>query len=113
MTIEEILKLGEMGFTKDDIMKFDRENKHAEPEPEKEEEKSEPEKKDEEQKPEKKESSSLESEKYDLLNNTINELIKTIQAGNIIKSNNKIEPKQAPEEVLASIIAPPEKQKGR
>ena len=110
MTIEEILKLGEMGFTKDDIMKFDRETGHAEPE--KKDAEPEPEKKDAEPEPEKKETSS-ESEKYDLLNNTINELIKTIQAGNIINSNNKIEPKQAPEEVLASILAPPEKQKGR
>ena len=109
MTIEQILKLGEMGFSKDDIIRLNNgadsvEHKKEVPEQVKEEPKKEEPKREE---PEKEK-----PEMFDSINATLNELIKTIQASNIVNLNNKIEERQAPENLLANIIAPPEK-KGR
>ena len=108
MTIEQILKLGEMGFSKEDIIKLNQGTDVPGQEPEKAD--PEPEEKEPEQEEAKHEP---DNDKYDMLNQTINNLIKTIQAGNIIGSENKAMPQQKPEDVLASIIAPPEKKKGR
>ena len=109
MTIQEILDLGKMGYTKDDIEKMSGSEKE---EPEKAEpEKAEPEKKE----PEKAEPEKKEPEKADVSNaagidqltESINALIKSIQAGNIIKSNNHSGEDESAEEILGSIIMPP------
>ena len=114
MTIEQILKLGEMGFSKDDIIRLNNgddsvENKKEVPEQVKEEPVKEEPKKEE---PKREEPEKEKPEMFDSINATLNELIKTIQASNIVNSNNKTEERQAPENLLANIIAPPEK-KGR
>lgn len=113
MTIQEILDLGKMGYTKEDIEKMSEDKQ----EPQKQEpEKKEPEKKEPEKKePEKKEPEKKEPEKGDVSNaagidqltESINALIKSIQAGNIIKSNNHSGEDESAEEILGSIIMPP------
>lgn len=104
MTIQEILDLGKMGYTKDDIEKMSGSEKEepekAEPE-KKEPEKAEPEKKE----PEKADTSNAAG--IDQLTESINALIKSIQAGNIIKSNNHSGEDESAEEILGSIIMPP------
>ena len=96
MTIQEILDLGKMGYTKEDIERM------SGTEPEKTE-------------PAKTEPEKTELEKTDVSNaagidqltESINALIKSIQAGNIIKSNNHSGEDESAEEILGSIIMPP------
>lgn len=108
MTIQEILNLGKMGYTKEDIEKLG-------------DEKQEPEKKEpEKQEPEKKEPEKQESEKKDpepvkqkdldniaQLTESINSLIASIQTANILKTNNHSGEDESAEEILGSIIMPP------
>ena len=95
MTIQEILDLGRMGYTKEDIEKM--------------EEKKEPEKKEPEKKgPEKKEP----VDEISQLTSTIKDLISTMQASNISKSINRSEDGESAEQILGNIIMPPLKKKG-
>ena len=99
MTINEILELGKMGYTKDDIEKMsagDPQEKPKQEEPKQEEPKQEEPKKEPQRDP-----------GYSSLAQSIDNLIKTIQASNIINSNNKSGPEETAEEVLGSIIMPP------
>ena len=110
MTIEEILKLGAMGYTKDDIEAMDQtEPEKAEPE-KKEPEKKEPEKEE----PEKKEPA--EDPTKDLLKFMAGEfekLQKSIQDANILGSNIEQHKEKTAEDVLAELIAPPKKKGGK
>ena len=105
MTIEEILKLGAMGYTKEDIEAMDK------TEPEKEEpEKEEPEKKE----PEKAEPA--EDPTKDLLKFMAGEfekLQKSIQDANILGSNIEQHKEKTAEDVLTELIAPPKKKGGK
>ena len=94
MTINEILELGKMGYTKDDIEKMSV----GDPEEPKKEEpkKEEPKKEEPKQDP-----------GYSSLAQSIDNLIKTIQASNITNSNNKSGPEETAEDILGSIIMPP------
>ena len=94
MTINEILELGKMGYTKDDIEKMSA----GDPEEPKKEEpkKEEPKKEEPKQDP-----------GYSSLAQSIDNLIKTIQASNITNSNNKSGPEETAEDILGSIIMPP------
>ena len=93
MTIQEILDLGKMGYTKDDIEKMD--DKKQEPE------KKEPEKKD----PEPVKQKDLDN--IAQLTDSINSLIASIQTANILKTNNHSGEDESAEEILGSIIMPP------
>ena len=95
MTVEEILKLGAMGYTKEDIEAMDK----TEPE------KAEPEKAEPAEDPTK-----------DLLKFMAGEfekLQKSIQDANILGSNIEQHKEKTAEDVLAELIAPPKKQGGK
>ena len=109
MTIEEILKLGAMGYTKDDIEAMSTDNKG---EPEKKE--PEPEKKEPE--PEKKEQEPAPDPTKDLLQFMAGEfekLNRSIQSANILGSNINQPKEKTAEDVLAELIAPPQKKGGK
>lgn len=108
MTIQEILDLGKMGYTKEDIEKMGDEKQEPEKqEPEKKEpEKQEPEKKE----PEKKDPEPVKQKDLDniaQLTESINSLIASIQTANILKTNNHSGEDESAEEILGSIIMPP------
>ena len=110
MTVEEILKLGAMGYTKDDIEAMDKtEPEKAEPE------KAEPEKKEPEKaEPEKAEPA--EDPTKDLLKFMAGEfekLQKYIQDANILGSDIEQHKEKTAEDVLAELIAPPRKKGGK
>ena len=107
MTIEEILKLGEMGYTKADIEAMGKA-----PEPAKEEPVKEDPKKEEPVKEEPKKEEPAPDPTKDLLKFMAGEfekLNKSIQDANILGSNIKIPEKKTAEDVLAELIAPPRK----
>ena len=109
MTIEEILKLGAMGYTKEDIEAMSSDNKG---EPEKKE--PEPEKKEPE--PEKKEQEPAPDPTKDLLQFMAGEfekLNRSIQSVNILGSNINQPKEKTAEDVLAELIAPPQKKGGK
>ena len=109
MTIQEILDLGRMGYTKEDIEKM------ADPAPKKEEPKQEEPKKEEPKQEEPKKEEPKEEPKkeeptpdFSALSASIDALIKTIQASNITKSNNSgADDSLSSEEILGNIIEPP------
>lgn len=110
MTVEEILKLGAMGYTKEDIeAMYKTEPEKAEPE------KAEPEKKEPEKaEPEKAEPA--EDPTKDLLKFMAGEfekLQKSIQDANILGSNIEQHKEKTAEDVLAELISPPMKQGGK
>lgn len=113
MTVDEILKLGAMGYTKDDIEAMSAEQK---PEPEKKEpEKKEPEPEKKEPEPEKKSEPAPDPTK-DLLKFMAGEfekLNKSIQDANILGSNIEIPKEKTAEDVLAELIAPPKHKGGK
>lgn len=117
MTIQEILDLGKMGYTKADIEKMAGVDPKQEPKQEpKEEPKQEP-KQDPKQEP--KQATDPAKMREDLkpgsetrefledLQKTLNGFIADLQKQNIINSNNRTEQKESAEDILASIIAPP------
>lgn len=104
MTVDEILKLGAMGFTKEDIEKMET---GTEPEPEKvqEPEQAAPE-------PEKKEEPAKAEPEQDILKFIAGEfekLNKSIQLANINGSNIDKPNAKTAEDVLAELLAPPKK----
>ena len=118
MRSDEILKLLDAGFTKEEILRIDgvmTDEKKTDPEPEK---KADPEP-EPEKKPEKKadpEPEQQDTKQQDMLQfiaEQFEKMTKSIQESNIINSdNNKIENKSA-EQTLADIIAPPERKRGK
>jgi hypothetical protein len=98
MTIEEILKLGEMGYTKDEIEAMGTE-KTVEPEPVKEPE-PEPVKEPEPAK-------APEQDMLKFIAGEFEKLNKSIQLANINNSNINQPKEKTAEEVLADLIAPP------
>lgn len=106
MTIEEILKLGEMGYTKDEIEAMGAE-KTAEPERAKEPE---PERAKEPEPERAKEPEPEKAPDQDILKFIAGEfekLNKSIQLANINNSNINQPKEKTAEEVLADLIAPP------
>lgn len=116
MTVDEILKLGAMGYTKDDIEAMSAEQK-PEPEKEKEElEKKEPEKKEPEKKEPEQKSEPAPDPTKDLLKFMAGEfekLNKSIQDANILGSNIELPKEKTAEDVLAELIAPPKHKGGK
>lgn len=108
MTVDEILKLGAMGFTKEDIEKMDAPQQEPEKDPEPEQAAPEPEKKEE---PAKAEPAKAEPEQ-DILKFIAGEfekLNKSIQLANINGSNIDKPNAKTAEDVLAELLAPPKK----
>lgn len=114
MTVDEILKLGAMGYTKEDIEAMSADQK---PEPEKKEpEQKEPEQKEPEQKEPEKKSEPAPDPTKDLLKFMAGEfekLNKSIQDTNILGSNIEIPKEKTAEDVLAELIAPPKHKGGK
>lgn len=109
MTVDEILKLGAMGYTKDDIEAMSADQK---PESEKKEpEKKEPEKKEPEQKPEPEQDPTKDLLKF--MAGEFEKLNKSIQDANILGSNIEIPKEKTAEDVLAELIAPPKHKGGK
>lgn len=113
MTIEQILELGKMGYTKEDIEALDK----AQQDPKKEEPKKEEPKKDEPKQEDpkkeepKKEEPKQEPDKLGKVFDAIAELTKAIQANNITKSQNPQNEVKSAEVLLAEVIRPPRKEK--
>lgn len=113
MTIEQILELGKMGYSKEDIEALDKAPQDPKQEdPKKEEPKKDEPKKEEPKKEEpKKEDPKQEPDKLDEVYKAIAELTKAIQANNITNSQNKQNEVKSAEVLLAEVIRPPRKEK--
>ena len=109
MTIEQILELGKMGYTKEDIEAMDK----APQDPKQEDPKKEEPKKDEpkQEDPKKEEPKKEEPDKLGKVFDAIAELTKAIQANNITKSQNPQSEVKSAEVLLAEVIRPPRKEK--
>lgn len=108
MTIEQILELGKMGYTKEDIEAMDKAPQDPKQEdPKKDEPKQEDPKKEEPKKEEPKQ----EPDKLGKVFDAIAELTKAIQANNITKSQNPQNEVKSAEVLLAEVIRPPRKEK--
>lgn len=108
MTIEEILKLGAMGYTKEDIEAMNTGSK-PDPEPEKAQEpeqaKSEPEQELQKADPTK--------DLLQFMAGEFEKLNRSIQSVNILGSNINQPKEKTAEDVLAELIAPPQKKGGK
>lgn len=120
MTIEEILKLGAMGYTKDDIEAMSSDNKgepeKKEPEPEKKEPEPEKAQEPEQVKSEPEQEPQKADPTKDLLQFMAGEfekLNRSIQSANILGSNINQPKEKTAEDVLAELIAPPQKKGGK
>ena len=114
MKTEDILKLIDAGFTKDEILGLDKDPKEEpeKEEPEKEEpEKEEPEKEEPKKEPEK---TTDQTDMLKFIAEQFEKMTKSIQESNIINSDTKLknEDKTGPE-ILAEVIAPPERKRGK
>jgi hypothetical protein len=103
MKAEDILKLVEAGFSKDEIIAL---NGPAEPEPEK-ETTVDPEP---EQTPEPQQAPAPaedpNAKRYDELLQAVQKLTGAIQAGNILNSNNRAEETKTAEQIMAEVLLP-------
>lgn len=113
MTIEQILELGKMGYSKEDIEALDKAPQDPKQEdPKKDDPKQEDPKKDDPKKEEpKKEDPKQEPDKLGKVFDAIAELTKAIQANNITKSQNPQNEVKSAEVLLAEVIRPPRKEK--
>lgn len=108
MTIEQILELGKMGYSKEDIEAMEKAPQDPKQEdPKKDEPKQEDPKKEEPKKEEPKQ----EPDKLGKVFDAIAELTKAIQANNITKSQNPQNEVKSAEVLLAEVIRPPRKEK--
>lgn len=115
MKTDDILKLIDAGFTKEEILKLDTKPEPEQREPEQSEpEHSEPEQSEPEQsEPEKKEPEQPDTLKF--IAEQFEKMTKAIQESNIINSDTKlknVDIKTGPE-ILAEVIAPPERKRGK
>ena len=108
MTIDEILKLGAMGYTKEDIEAMNAGSAEPEPEkaPEPEQTKQEP-----EQEPEQKTDPTKDLLQF--MAGEFEKLNRSIQSANILGSNINQPKEKTAEDVLAELIAPPQKKGGK
>lgn len=113
MTIEQILELGKMGYSKEDIEALDKAQSDPKQEDPKKEEpkKDEPKQEDPKKEDPKKEEPKQEPDKLGKVFDAIAELTKAIQAGNINKSQNPQNEVKSAEDIMAEVIRPPRKEK--
>lgn len=105
MNLEQILKLGEMGFTKEEILKMamaTEPDKQPEQEPEKEQE----------QEPEQQPQNESLSTGINALLQDMHETLKGIQNANIQNSRMPEVEAKKPEDILAEVIYPTYKKEG-
>lgn len=93
MTMNEILELCRAGFTKAEIMNMVKSEKPVEQE-----------KKPAEQKPVEQEKKQPEIPGMEQLTNAVNSLIQTMQASNILNSNNPGAQSESADDILANLI---------
>ena len=116
MRTEDILKLIDAGFTKDEILKLDTkpEPQKAEPEPQKAEpepQKAEPEPQKADPEPQKAEP---QPDTLKFIAEQFEKMTKAIQESNIINSDTKLKnDNKSAEQTLADIVAPPERKRGK
>lgn len=108
MTIDEILKLGAKGYTKEDIEAMNAGSE--EPEPEKAQE-SEQTKQEPVQEPEQKTDPTKDLLQF--MAGEFEKLNRSIQSANILGSNINQPKEKTAEDVLAELIAPPQKKGGK
>lgn len=113
MTIEQILELGKMGYSKEEIEALDKAPQDPKQEDPKKEEpkKDEPKQEDPKKEEPKKEEPKQEPDKLGKVFDAIAELTKAIQANNITKSQNPQNEVKSAEVLLAEVIRPPRKEK--
>lgn len=113
MTIEQILELGKMGYSKEDIEALDKAQQDPKQEDPKKEEpkKDEPKQEDPKKEEPKKEEPKQEPDKLGKVFDAIAELTKAIQANNITKSQNPQNEVKSAEVIMAEVIRPPRKEK--
>ena len=105
MTIEEILKLGAMGYTKEDIEAMNSGAVEPEKAPEPEQPKQEPEPEQQKADPTK--------DLLQFMAGEFEKLNRSIQSANILGSNINQPKEKTAEDVLAELIAPPQKKGGK
>ena len=108
MTIDEILKLGAMGYTKEDIEAMNAGS--AEPEPEK---APEPEQTKQEPTQEPEQKTDPTKDLLQFMAGEFEKLNRSIQSANILGSNINQPKEKTAEDVLAELIAPPQKKGGK
>lgn len=110
MNTENILKLVDAGFTKEDILALAGTAQPKEAEPPKDEPASQPEPETEPEKPAQPDPNET---RYNELLSAMQKLTGAIQAGNILNSSNREDPQLSAEDILAEVVNPkPNKRKG-
>lgn len=111
MTVEDILKLGAMGYTKEEIEAMNNTKEEPEREPEQEPEKEQEKAPEKTQEPEQRPDPTQDMLKF--IAGEFEKLNRSIQEANINGSDIQQPKEQTAEEVLADIIAPPRKKGGK
>ena len=113
MTIEQILELGKMGYSKEEIEALDKAPQDPKQEDPKKEDpkKDEPKQEDPKKEEPKKEEPKQGPDKLGKVFDAIAELTKAIQANNITKSQTPQNEVKSAEVLLAEVIRPPRKEK--
>ena len=106
MNAENILKLVDAGFTKEEILALAGTAQPTEAEPPKNEQ---PEPEPEPEKPAQPDPNET---RYNELLEAMQKLTGAIQAGNILNSSNREEPQLSAEDILAEVVNPKPKRKG-
>lgn len=109
MNAENILKLVDAGFTKEEILALAGTAQPEEAEPPKNEPAPQPEPEPEPEKPAQPDPN---ENRYNELLAAMQKLTGAIQAGNILNSSNREEPQLSAEDILAEVVNPKPKRKG-
>ncbi len=113
MNAENILKLIDAGFTKDEILALSGSGQPEEAEPSKVEAPAEPEPiKEQPAQPAPEPAADPNAARYTELLEAMQKLTGAIQAGNILNSSNREDPQLSPADVIAEVINPKPKRKG-
>lgn len=111
MKIDEVIKLVDAGYTKDEISALMGGVDNVEPEIKEEAPEPAPEQKEQPVKPSP-EPADPNAARYNELLEAMQKLTGAIQAGNILNSQNKEQPNLTAEDILAEVVAPKPKRKG-
>ena len=113
MNTENILKLVEAGFTKEDILALAGTAQPEEAMPPNDETPAQPEPvKEQPAQPAPEPAADPNAARYTELLEAMQKLTGAIQAGNILNSSNREQPQLTPEDVIAEVLAPKPKRKG-
>lgn len=112
MNAENILKLVDAGFTKDEILALSGSGQPEEAEPSKVEAPAEPEPTKEPERPAPEPTADPNAARYTELLEAMQKLTGAIQAGNMLNSSNREQPQETVEDIIANVVAPKPKKKG-